>query len=203
MTTVEPTGTATTGTARTLLGRTRRQVTKLVETGLLTPVGRTGRTALLDLDALRALGAREPLPRERPGPGVEPYALAVGLGPVPRVGDGPAADAARLRGRPCWDHTCPPPDEAWTGWWNVGLRTAALCAASGLPLLGAVSGYVVAVRTVVDWVPHPTVPGRVRFVVRPAPQAVEARFADTQFRPPAGQPWSLLHRRITADGAAG
>lgn len=193
---------ATTPQARRALGRTAYQVRKLIDAQVLPAAvhghGRGG-TLLLDPGALAALVARPRLPQHPFGPGTEPYALAVGLRRA-----APDRDPDNQRAVAGWDAVRPPPLSAWVGWWRTGAATADLCAGLGLPILGAVSGFVVAARSVTGWTAHPSVSGLIRFETAALPADLESSYLHHQYVPSAGSPWELLRRpRTPALSAAG
>ncbi|AEA28875.1 hypothetical protein Psed_6804 (plasmid) [Pseudonocardia dioxanivorans CB1190] len=183
---------ATTPQARRALGRSAYQVRKLIDAKVLPAAvhgrGRGG-TLLLDPAALAALAAYPQLPQHLYGPGTEPYALAVGLRPL-----GPDHDPDNQRAVAGWDAVSPPPASAWLGWWRTGAATADLCAGLALPILGAVSGFVVAARLVTGWTLHPSVPGLIRFETAPLSGDRESSYLHHQYLPTAGSPWELLRR---------
>jgi len=185
-------GLVTTTTAMERLGRNREQVLKLVDAGLLPETGRFGRARLLDPAALAALAARPRLPDvgnpadTTPGSAL-PYALALHLGP--RTRDRNPHNGRTFAG---WNAVMVNADDAWTGWWNTGAQTATRCVRAALPALPSVSGFVVDVRVIAGWVPHPVYPGLVQFQVTPAPETVRARFDGAVFRPASGPPWQRL-----------
>lgn len=190
MTTAAPPAFATTPQARRALGRSAYQVRKLIDAHVL-PAGVHGRgrggTLLLDPGALAALAGRPGLPQHPQGPGTEPVALAVGLRPAE-----PDHDPDNQRAVAGWDATRPPPDSAWVGWWRTGPLVADLCVGLALPILGAVSGFVVAARAVRGWTPHSRVPGLIRFETAALPAEREAAYLHRQYLPSAGSPWELL-----------
>ncbi|MFP5070965.1 hypothetical protein ACLFMI_15050 [Pseudonocardia nantongensis] len=181
---------ATTPEARRALGRSAYQVRKLIDANVL-PAGVHGRgrgaTLLLDPAALAALAARPRLPQHPQGPGTEPVALAVGLRPA-----APDPDPDNQRAMAGWDAASPPPDAAWVGWWRTGPAVADLCVGLALPILGAVSGFVVAARSVRGWTPHPRVGALIRFETAALPAELEASYLHQQYLPTAGSPWELL-----------
>ncbi|SFO44956.1 hypothetical protein SAMN05216207_106021 [Pseudonocardia ammonioxydans] len=189
---------ATTPQARRALGRSAYQVRKLIDAKVL-PAGVHGRgrggTLLLDPAALAALAARPRLPQSPEGPGSEPVALAVGLRPA-----APDPDPDNQRAVAGWDAARRPPESAWVGWWRTGPVVADLCVGLALPILGAVSGFVVAARTIRGWTPHPRVPGLIRFATAALPAELEAAYLHRQYTPSAGSPWELL-RAPRAAGA--
>lgn len=193
----------TTTTAMARLGRNRGQVQRLVETRVLRNVGRYGRTWLLDPASLAELAARPRLPDvgnpvDTPNPAsAVPYALAVHLGPR-------AEEPSQFNERDWlgWDAGQENPDEAWTGWWNTGAAIADQVTVAALPILPAVSGFVVDVRIIRGWTAHPVYPGLARFEVAPAPEQLRARYTDTVFTPAGGPPWQRLWRP-TARGELG
>lgn len=187
---------ATTPQAQRALGRSAYQVRKLIDARVLrhSAHGRgRGATLLLDLAELAALAARPCLSQHRLDPGTEPYALAVGLRPLTRDDD-----PDNQRAMAGWDQANPPPLPAWVGWWRTGAATAELCAGLQLPILGAVSGFVVAARTVVGWTPHPGVSGLIRFEVTPMPADLERSYLHRRYQPSPGSPWELLRRPRTS-----
>lgn len=190
----EPTtGPVTTTVAMARLGCNRDQVVRLVETGLIPELGRRGRTRLLDPDALDALTRRPVLPDAGPDEAAAAtYALAVHLGP--------RADEQRpdlyYRDNTGFYDDGNTPDNAWTGWWNTGEQIARECAAGGLPVLPAVSGFVVDVRVITGFDVHPLYPGLIRFDLNRPSEPVRARFTGTRFRPGAGTPWQRLRQPL-------
>ena len=191
----------TTTTAMRRLGGNREQVARLIDCRLLRVTGTYGRARLLEPSGLEDLAQRSVLadagnPADLAASSdVLPYALAVHLGPRNH-------DTNRFNERAWlgWDADLSNPDEAWTGWWATGERIADECAAAGLPILPAVSGFVVDARIVLGWTPHPVYPGLVRFQVSPpdpttALGAIAGRYQKARFRPAAGPPWQRLWHR--------
>lgn len=186
-----PPGPVTTTTAMTRLGCNRDQVVRLVATGLLPELGRRGRTRLLDPTALEALARRPVLPDTGADqPAAATYALALHLGPR-TAEDRPDLYYRDTHGYYADRNT---PDNAWTGWWNTGEQLARECVAHTLPVLPAVSGFVVDVRVITGYDVHPLYPGLVRFDLASASESVRARFTGTRFRPGAGTPWQRLRQ---------
>jgi hypothetical protein len=184
----------TTTAAMNQLHRSRDQVHRLLDTRVLPPLGRAGRVQLIDPAALAALAGRRQLADTGPGhPDAEPYALALHLGPRE-----PDSDPHNQRQWVGWNATTTNPDDAWVGWWNTGPGLADQFTERQLPLLAAVSGFVVDVRVIGGWTPHPVYRGLVRFTPLPAPPQVLAAFRDTVFRPAPGAPWQRLWRPRTS-----
>lgn len=180
----------TTTVAMSELHLNRDQVVRLVETGILPERGRRGRARLLDQTALADLAGRRVLPDHPNVERAEVYALALHLGPLTRE----AHPDRNERTQVGWHATHPVPDEAWTGWWNTGVDIAAHCAEHQLPVLPAISGIVVEVRTITGWRAHPLYPGLVQLeVAPPQPDTLQA-FTGTRFRPVPGAPWQRLWR---------
>lgn len=185
----------TTTTAMARLGRSRDQVLRLIDAGLLPVTGRHGKAWLLDPAALNELADRPILPdvgnpADTATPaGAVPYALALHLGPR-------TEDTHRFHERVWqgWDAEEHNRDDAWTGWWNTGARIADACVVAALPVLPAVSGVVVDVRIIRGWTPHPVYPGLVQFHVSPAPEQLRDHYARAVFRPAPGPPWQRLWR---------
>lgn len=166
------------------LGLNREQVVRLVRVGVLPVVGSHGRTQLLDAGVVTALGSRAHLPHAVQGRLV---ALAAHLGPL----DLDPNSAANMRHVFGWDVHAPVPLSAWEGWWNTGAAIADdVC---GLPLLLSVSGFVVAVRGIAGWTPHPSKPGFVRFRTHPAETTAQQRYANKRFRAEPGTSWQRIY----------
>ncbi|MBN9801338.1 hypothetical protein DMP15_29550 [Pseudonocardia sp. UM4_GMWB1] len=177
----------TTTTAGTRLGRNRAQIQRLVDTKLLPEVGKHGRTLLLDNDALQALAQRRQLADTRNKNGTDsPYALALHLGPR-AAEDYPTQNERDYSG---WDANEVNEDNQWTGWWNIGETIAREVTEARLPLLPAVSGFVVDVRIATGYDLHK--PGMIRFHVADPSDDDRALFADTVFTPVPGSPWQRL-----------
>jgi hypothetical protein len=184
----------------------REQVIKLVNCGLLPAPHRHGLTRLLDPAALAALEARRvlvdvgrPDSSDPTAAGAVPYALALHLGPR-----APDPDPQRnQRAWIGWKADGATPDDAWTGWWACGSDLASQVVAAGLPLLPAVSGYVVDERDVRGFRMHPVTGGLVQFDVLPPRPVTERQFTDTVFRAAPGSPYQLLWRPIAAAVGSG
>lgn len=191
----------TTTTAMARLGRGRNQIIKLVDAKLLPAPHRYGRARLLDPAALAALAARRQLVDVgRPvdsAAGAEPYAMALHLGP--RTRDKDHRNNGRLEAG--WTADGATPDNAWTGWWNCGRQLADLVVAAALPLLPAISGYVVDERVARSYTMHPVYPGLIRFDVLPPLPAAQRQYLDTVFRPAPGSPYQLLWRPTNHAGS--
>lgn len=177
----------TTTTAGTTLGRNRAQIQRLVDTKLLPEVDKHGRMLLLDNDALQALAQRRQLADTRNKNGTDtPYALALHLGPR-AVEKYRTQNERKYSG---WKADEINEDNQWTGWWNIGEAIAQAVTEARLPLLPAVSGFVVDVRIATDYDLHK--PGMIRFTVADPSDDDRARFANTVFTPAAGSPWQRL-----------
>lgn len=185
----------TTSTAGTALGRNRAQIQRLVDTGLLPKVGNHGRMLLLDPGALQALTQRRQLADTRNVSGADtPYALALHLGPR-----GPEEYREQNeRDYVGWDAAVVNDDNQWTGWWNIGKAIARQVTEARLPLLPAVSGFVVDVRIATGYDLHK--PGLVRFTTADPSDADRTRFANTVFTPVPGSPWQRLWAPSDAPG---
>jgi hypothetical protein len=180
---------ATIISAMATLELNREQVVRLIDTDLLPATGKIGRTRLLDPDALSRLAARRWLAQS--GEPAEHVGLALHLGPRGDDED-PLRNGRQVVG---WHATNEVPDTAWTGWWNTGPALADACVEQNLPLVLAVSGFVVNVRAVTGWSSHPHYrDGGVRFDVAPANAATLETFQGARFRPAAGGPWQRLKR---------
>jgi hypothetical protein len=195
-------GFVTTSTAMARLDRNREQIVKLVDAGLLPAPQRYGRARLIDPASLDTLAARRQLvdvgrPADDSGH-AEPYALALHLGPR-----APETDPHHGRTEVGWTADGATPDDAWTGWWNCGRQLADQVVAAGLPVLPAISGFVVDERVASGYTMHPIYPGLIQFDILAAPPAEEhrRRYLDTVFRPAPGPPYQLLWRPTRRAGA--
>lgn len=179
----------TTTTAMNALHRNRAQVQRLIKANLLKAPHHHGRTRLLDPESLQALAGRRALPDTGNMSGTDTaYAVALHLGPR-RPEEHPRRFDREFNG---WDADTGNADNQWTGWWNTGEAIAAEVCAARLPLLPAVSGFVVDVRVATGYDVHPLYPGLVRFTTATPDDELRARHAEASFLPAAGSPWQRL-----------
>ena len=182
-----PPALVTTTTAMTVLGRNRAQVQRLIRANLLPAPHHHGRAMLIDPAALQSLVDRRGL-ADTGDPHDTAYALALHLGPRT-----PEAHPDRYeRDHVGWDAARSNDDDQWTGWWNCGTAIADTVSHAELPLLPAVSGFVVAVCIATGYHVHPLYPGLIRFTITEPDTATIDRFANTVFIPSPGSPWQRL-----------